>query len=143
MQSTNEKIAGCGFHHIAIRVADWDKSIRFYCEGLGFEKEIQWGDAPTRAAMLDTGDGNYLEVFERVHATPRPAGDESEPNILHFCFRADDCAQAVERVRAAGGEITLEPKQPPLFEKIGLKAIIAFAKGPDGEIVEFFQSDAL
>ena len=142
MPGTNTQISGCGFHHVAIRVADWDKSIRFYCQGLGFEKEIQWGDAPTRAAMLDTGDGNYLEIYERRNAKPR-SEDGDEPNILHLCFRADDCAAAIEKVRAAGGEITVEPKQPPPFEKIGLKAIVAFAKGPDGEIIEFFQSDAL
>lgn len=142
MQSTNTTISGCGFHHVAIRVADWDRSIRFYCEGLGFTQKITWGEAPTRAAMLDTGDGNYLEIFERTKA-PAPAPEEHEPNILHLCFRADDCAAAVERVREAGGEITIEPKQPPPFAKIGLKAIIAFAKGPDGEIVEFFQSEAL
>ena len=145
MPTTNTQIAGCGFHHVAIRVSDWDKSIRFYCQGLGFEKEIQWGDEPTRAAMLDTGDGNYLEIYERRNTQPRSESreDAGEPNILHLCFRADDCAAAIEKVRAAGGEITVEPKQPPPFEKIGLKAIVAFAKGPDGEIVEFFQSETL
>lgn len=101
--------------------------------------------------MLDTGDGNYLEVFER-DASPQadsPQADQStlgaapEPNILHFCLRADDVDAAVERARAAGAQVTVEPKYPEPFEKIGLKARIAFIKGPDGEICEFFQSEAL
>jgi glyoxylase I family protein len=143
MNSTNETIAGCGFHHVAIRVADWDASVRFYCEGLGFKTKLQWGEAPARAAMLDTGDGNYLEIFERT-SPPDPATiGTAEPNILHLCFRADDCAAAVEKARAAGAKVTVEPKQPEPFTKIGLTAIIAFVQGPDGEIVEFFQSDGL
>ncbi len=143
MQSTNTTIQGCGFHHIAIRVADWDKTIRFYCGGLGFKVKLEWGQAPARAAMLDTGDGNYLEIFEREPAPEPSSAGGAEPNILHLCFRAENCAQAIEKARAAGAEVTVEPKQPETFEKIGLKAIIAFVKGPDGEIVEFFQSPAL
>ena len=141
-ESTNKQVAGCGFHHIAIRVADWDKSIRFYCDGLGFTKKIEWDQEPTRAAMLDTGAGNYLEIFERRNS-PTATGNEPELNILHLCFRADDCAAAVEKARAAGGEVTVEPKKPEPFQKIGVDATIAFIKGPDGEIVEFFQCEQL
>jgi glyoxylase I family protein len=97
------------------------------------------------------GDGNYLEIFERdvvpqAHgsvANQSTSGAAEEPNILHFCLRADDVDAAVERARAAGAEVTVEPKYPEPFQKIGLKAKIAFIKGPDGEICEFFQSEAL
>jgi glyoxylase I family protein len=140
MQSTNTKIAGCGFHHVAIRVVDWEKSLRFYLDGLGFTKKIEWSEAPKRGALLDTGDGNYLEIFERESAPDPATVGSAEPNILHLCFRADDCAAALEQARAAGGEVTVEPMQPAPFEAIGLKAIVAFVKGPDGEIVEFFES---
>jgi glyoxylase I family protein len=148
MQQThsNALIPGCGFHHIAIRTSNWERSMQFWQEGIGFKTAIEWGEAPRRACMLDTGDGNYLEVFER-DATPQAdqstLGAADEPNILHFCLRADDVDAAVERARAAGAQVTVEPKYPEPFEKIGLKAKIAFVKGPDGEICEFFQSDAL
>ena len=137
--NSNQVIPGCGFHHIAIRTSNWDKSMRFYCEGLGFTQKIAWGEAPARAVMLDTGDGNYLEVFERESAPEASNIGSAEPNILHLCFRADDCAAAVEKARAAGAEVTVEPKYPEPFEKIGIKAKIAFVKGPDGEICEFFE----
>lgn len=120
--------------------------MKFWQEGIGFKIALAWGEAPRRACMLDTGDGNYLEVFERDAPSRAPqstleAGEE--PNILHFCLRADDVDAAVERAQAAGAEVMVEPKYPEPFEKIGLKAKIAFIKGPDGEICEFFQSDAL
>ena len=137
--STNPKIPGCGFHHIAIRTHDWDKSIRFYCDGLGFVEKISWGEAPKRAVMLDTGDGNYLEIFERAEASTLTG----EPNLLHLCFRTDDCAAAVETARSAGAIVTVEPKVPDAFTRLGLKTKIAFVQGPDGEIVEFFESEQL
>ena len=137
--STNPKIAGCGFHHIAIRTSDWDKSIAFYCDGLGFAPKISWGEVPKRAVMLDTGDGNYLEIFERDEA-PTLSG---EPNLLHLCLRTDSCTRATETARSAGAIVTVEPKVPDVFTQLGLKTKIAFVQGPDGEIVEFFESEQL
>ncbi|HEY0073016.1 MAG TPA: VOC family protein [Abditibacteriaceae bacterium] len=137
----NNTIPGCGFHHVAIRTAKWDESIRFYTQGLGFNQKITWDEAPRRAVMLDTGDGNYLEIFEREAIENGP--DDNRASILHFALRADDCEAAVEKARAAGAEVTLEPKVPEPFTQLGLKTKIAFIKGPDGEIVEFFESENL
>ncbi|PQV63603.1 glyoxylase I family protein [Abditibacterium utsteinense] len=132
---SNQKIKGCGFHHIAIWTSDWDKSLQFYIEALGFKIKIEWGEAPSRAVMLDTGDGNYLEVFERDAAKQRVG----EANILHLCFRTDDCAGAVETARSAGAIVTTETFSPETFTKIGIDAKIAFISGPSGEIIEFFE----
>ena len=60
---SNSKIGGGGFHHVAIRVYDFDATVRFYTEVLGFTDKVRWGEGDNRAIMLDTGDGNYLEVF--------------------------------------------------------------------------------
>jgi glyoxylase I family protein len=137
----NETIPGCGFHHVAIRTADWDRSLKFWQEGMGFTLAVQWNDPPRRACMLDTGDGNYLEIFER---DPLPEGAPSEnAAILHFCFRTADCDAAVERARAAGGEVTMEPKDLAVFGEPKIPVRIAFFKGPDGEICELFQNEVL
>jgi len=133
----NLKIKGCGFQHVAIRVSDWDQSSNFYCDGMGFKAAVEWGEAPSRAALLDLGDGNYLEMFER------DAQEFVDGNILHFCLRVANCAQAVEIARAAGAQVTLEPTAPGVLANKGLDVVIAFIKGPDGEVIEFFQSDVL
>jgi len=135
----NKAVPGCGFHHVAIRTADWDRSLAFWQEGMGFHRAVQWGEAPRRACMLDTGDGNYLEIFER---DPREPGAPSEAAILHFCFRTDDCDAALERARAAGAEVTMEPKSLAISEP-PIPIRIAFFKGPDGEICELFQNEVL
>ena len=63
MTGHNQKIGGGGFHHIAMQVKDFDASLQFYTEGLGFTPTVAWGEGSQRAVMLDTGDGNYFELF--------------------------------------------------------------------------------
>jgi len=134
----NAVVSGCGFHHVAIRTSRWEESLRFWQEGLGFALAVEWGERPRRACMLDTGDGNYLEVFERD-----PYDGPSEGAILHFCFRTDDCDAALERARAAGAEVTVEPKTVAVFGEPRIPVRLAFFKGPDGEICELFQNEVL
>ena len=63
MTGTNSVLGGGGFHHVAVRVADFDSAVNFYSEVLGFSPKITWGEGDKRAVMLDTGNGSYLEVF--------------------------------------------------------------------------------
>lgn len=128
-----------GFHHTAIRSADFDKSIAFYTGVLGLSEKISWGEPGSRAVMLDAGDGNYVEIFERA-----PVESSGESVILHFAFRTDDCREMLERARAAGAEVTMEPRTLTIDSNIGpVPVTIAFFKGPDGEIVELFENELL
>lgn len=142
MPNANKTLAGGGFHHVAIRAADFGRSYKFYVDGLGFTEKMAWGKAPRRAVMLDTGDGNYLEIFERPEL-PAPVQAEGAA-IMHFAIRTEDCDAAATRAVAAGGVITMEPKDVPIDSSIGEVVVrIAFFKGPDGEVVELFQNDQL
>ncbi|WP_138751210.1 VOC family protein [Paenibacillus sinopodophylli] len=129
---TNTKIGGGGFHHIAIRVYDFDKTVAFYTEVLGFTERIRWGEGDSRGIMLDTGDGNYLEVF-----AGGKEGQKDEGAFLHFALRSDNVTDAIELAREAGMEITVEPKEIVIHD---IPVRIAFFKGPDGEIIELFES---
>jgi glyoxylase I family protein len=138
MKSSNTALPGCGFHHVAIRAWDFDRSVAFYTEVLGFRHKIGWGEKPGRAVMLDTGDGNYLEIFEGKTTE----GHKPEGAILHFALRVDDCDAALERARAAGALVTMEAKDVSIpSSPTGPTPVrIAFIKGPDGETIEFFQN---
>jgi len=128
-----------GFHHTAIRSADFDASVKFYTEALGLSVRITWGEGGDRGAMLDAGDGNYVEIFARDEAFPVVEG-----TILHFALRTDDCAAMLERVRAAGAEVTMETKDFVIPANVGPVPIkIAFFKGPDGEVIELFENAVL
>lgn len=128
----NEVLGGGGFHHVAIRVFDFEATIRFYTEVLGFRERTRWGEGNGRGAMLDTGDGNYLEVFAGGKEGPKPEGA-----FLHLALRSERVDEVTERVRAAGQEVTVEPKTVQIGE---FTVRLSFFKGPDGELIELFQT---
>ncbi len=128
-----------GFHHTAIRSTDFDASVRFYENVLGIKTRITWGEAGKRAVMLDAGDGCHVEIFESLE--PR---SEAEATILHFALKTDDCAGMLEKVRQSGATITMEPKLVTIESNLGPVLVhIAFFKGPDGEVIELFESAAI
>ncbi len=112
----------------------------FYQETLGCSLKIAWRSAPARAVMLDTGDGNYIEVFEDLDYHPAPNG-----SVYHFALRTTRLDAVAERVRAAGMKITTEPKDvtiPTTNIAGGVPIRVFFCEGPSGESIEFFQNSA-
>jgi glyoxylase I family protein len=132
-----------GIHHVSIKTRDWDATIRFYRETLGFTEKLAWRTAPQRATMLEAGPGNLIEVFEDLAYAPAPNGP-----ILHFALRTDNIDQIAARVRAAGMKITIEPKDATIPNTAAGPAAVTgpvpirifFCEGPNGEIIEFFQN---
>lgn len=136
MASTNKKFSSCGFHHVALRASDFDKSLRFYSEGMGFPVAHSWGEGAGRIALLDLGDGNYLELFASTPEQNPPV----EGRIFHLALRSTNVDDDIEVVRGLGCTITIEPKS---VEVNGKTIRVGFFLGPDGEVLEFFQNDEL
>lgn len=139
MKHDNPVLKNGGIHHVALRTADFDRSLAFYTQTLGMRPTMVWGDEK-RAVMLDVGDGNYIELFERDEAEAVAA----EARLLHFCLRCDNLDEVVERVRGAGMTVTVDPKNVQIANRAeGGKPMItvrlAFFAGPGGEIVELMQ----
>ena len=134
-------ILGCGgFHHVCIKTRNWDETIEFYCDVLGCTEKITWNSEPERAAMLDTGDGNYIEVFEDMDFKPAPNG-----SVAHFALRTNKLDEVATHVRESGAKITVEPKDVTLSttNEAGAVAVrLFFCEGPSGEVIEFFQNVA-
>jgi glyoxylase I family protein len=134
----NPILGGGGFHHVCLKTRDWDRTMRFYRETLGCVEKIAWRAAPERAVMLDTGDGNYIEVFEDLAYTPAPHG-----SVIHFALRTTRLDEVVARIREFGAKITVEPKDVTLATTNGAGRVpirVSFCEGPSGEVIEFFQN---
>jgi len=130
----NEIIKGMGFHHIALRCADIEKSLTMY-KALGMKEEVRWGEGEKLIVMLDIGDGGHIELF---------ANGSDEYSVKgkwnHFAMGVDNVDEAYQIALDAGFQPLIAPKFAPLEstpKKITLN--VAFVTGPDGEEVEFFR----
>jgi glyoxylase I family protein len=140
-----------GFHHVAIRAVDFDESIRFYTEGLGFRVHFPFSipGRIDRAAFLDTGDGRFVELFgpgSTVQAEGRrrqPDEERTEGALLHFCLKVADTDASYARAMAAGAVSRVEPRSVRLGEAPLVEVRIAFVAGPNGEVIEFMQSEQM
>ncbi len=122
-----------GVHHICLKAAgraQWEAVIDFYTQVLGCPLVRRWGEGADSGAMLDLGNC----LLEVMASSPAPLS----PGVhRHVAFRTDDVDGALELVRRAGCEITMEPTDKTLGE--GYPIRIAFCRGPAGESIEFFQ----
>ena len=142
---------GPGFHHVALRATDFDRTLRFYVEGLGFtiRHEFAVEGRIDRAAFLDAGDGRYLEIFgpgstvQSEGRRRRPEEERTEGAMLHFCLRVTDTEAAYARALAAGGESRVAPRTAVLGKDPLIEVRIAFVTGPEGEVIEFLQSEQI
>jgi glyoxylase I family protein len=122
-----------GFHHVAIKSADFKKSMDFYINVLGLKKVNAWGSGDNSAAMLALSDNSRIELFAGGKTV-----ENIESPIVHIAFNVEDPDFYIEKIRAYGLEVTAEPKDVDVTGTPGFKARIAFCKGVDGEILEFF-----
>lgn len=134
--TTNRQIPGCGTHHIALQTLDWEASLRLYRDVLGMQVVAEFGTPERRILLLDIGDGSHMELFAPL---PGASDQLAAANVLtHIALATTDTRQATELVRQAGYTITVEPKDVQLGS---IAATIAFFTGPNGETIEFFQTN--
>ncbi len=120
-----------GIHHVAIKptAEKYEKTVDFYTKLLGLEVVRSWGDPKMPCLMVSCGDNSCMEIL---------SGKEEvliEGPLAHIAFATRQVDEVVEKVRKAGYEVTIEPKDVVLGD---LPARIAFFRGPTGEIIEVF-----
>jgi len=132
---TNETIPGLGIHHVALKVPDFEKSLKFYTEGLGMKVYAKWGTPEKTIALLDAGDGNYIELFNN--------GSEPESHdsgYIHLALRCIDVEAAYNRALECGAKPDIPPRTVrPGSKPVDITINCAFVIAPGGEQVEFFK----
>ena len=124
-----------GIHHISMKCGTeeaYERARAFYLNVLGFSVVREWPDG----MMIDSCSG-LLEIFRNGN------GIRTKGAIRHVAFSTDNVDDVIEKVKAAGYEVFIEPKDIVICSKPELHARIAFCYGPLGEEIEFFQEQRI
>jgi lactoylglutathione lyase len=151
MSEPDPSATGVLFSHVGICVTDLERSMRFYCEGLGFR--------PDRALHVDDRFAEAMEVRGPVDVTaqylcrenvvvellaftsPRPHGAASasrgQVGLTHLSFLVEDMAETVRRLTALGGTV-IESTRLSYETGTGPSSLV-FLADPDGTRVELLK----
>jgi len=126
-----------GLAHVAVTVGDLERSLRFYCDLLGFEvsrsRELPDG---RRIVFLGVAGGYALELFGLPSTRPLPEGAAAQEvvGVKHIALEVADMDATYQRLKAQGVAFQSEPRQVP---ESGVK--IASLLDPDGLRIELVQ----
>ena len=114
--------------HLVLWVADVERSVRFYCDVVGFEVQRRY---PTAAFLKipGTADDHHLGLFEQTGARPP---DERAARMYHAAWEVGeltDLARARQRLIAARSLVGQSDHGTSLS---------LYAKDPDGLEFEIF-----
>ena len=113
--------------HVAVHVADLDRSVRFYERHFGFKHYFQHSAASgARIAYLRLGD----TVLELTHHS------DGAMSGFHFCLETDNFDDTVSQLQKEGVKLLRAPHDTAAREprEKGWRRVV-FA-GPDGEQIE-------
>ena len=118
-----------GLDHVAIGVADVQRSRDWYADVLGFERAHEEWDVPI--VMAPPGAGTGVAIFDKqVHPSPTP--DDVKPpaiRVLHVAFRVDRAGFDVARRELPARGIEVK------FSDHGISHSI-YLHDPDGHQIE-------
>jgi catechol 2,3-dioxygenase-like lactoylglutathione lyase family enzyme len=141
-----------GIAHVGVTVADLERAVRFYTEGLELELAVRQTSAAGYLALTGypgleiatafveaPGDGIRIELqeYRRVgdHGSREPG--TAPVGSSHICLRVDDVAATLARAEAAGGRRVTDPVQIDSGINDGGAAV--YLRDPDGYTIELFQ----
>ena len=119
---------------VALTTSDYERSIQFYCDGLGIEPSAIWNNNGGRALILDMGKAT-LEIFDEIQAETIDQ-IEAEQRIsgqIRFALQVPDLKSAMERLLAHGATVV----HPPIITPWGDYNVRL--QDPDGLQITLFQ----
>jgi lactoylglutathione lyase len=126
-------IPGIKFGHVAFRVSDVERSVRWYQDAFGARKVFHAPRDGERQELmfLEFAKGQFIELFtegrEKVEI-PRSA-----IGYQHFCLAVDDIHQMLEHL----AEMDVYSERPAREGRSHY--LIAFVADPDGNVIELME----
>lgn len=120
---------------VALTTADYERLVRFYCDGLGLEPSALWTNNGGHALILDMGRGT-LEIFDEAQAATvdRIEAGERVSGPIRFALQVPDLQAAIDRLLSKGAVLV----HPPVVTPWGDYNVRL--QDPDGLQVTLFQA---
>ena len=139
-------------HHIGICVTDLDRSLRFWCVGLGFETTMvppvgnEWSDALEIGGNVEftahfiAKDGFTFELLHYAHPEPhgQASGSRNQIGFTHLAVDVDDLDATIARLEAVGATV-IRSTRTAFGGEAGSTELV-FVADPDGVRVELICS---
>ncbi len=136
------------FSHLGICVSDVERSVRFYCEGLGFEAAEVHQVGSEFGRLMELEDVRVESRFVRGHGMAiellayQSPGHIGEPvrrpmnqlGLTHLSVRVDDVDAVAATVAALGGVVLTETRTT--FEMGTTTLDFVYCTDPDGVRIE-------
>lgn len=120
---------------IAVTTRDYERLVKFYCDGLGIEPAQVWENGQGRALMLDLNHA-ALEIFDETQAQTIDQLEAGQriSGPIRFALQVPDLQAAMERLLAHGAKLI----HPPVLTPWGDYNVRM--EDPDGMQITLFQS---
>jgi len=119
---------------VALTTSDYERLVKFYCDGLGIEPAAIWNNDGGQALILNMGNAT-LEIFDETQAQTidqLEAGQRISGQI-RFALQVPDLKAAMERLLAHGATLV----HPPIITPWGDYNVRL--QDPDGMQITLFQ----
>ncbi len=133
--------------HMGLCVSDLDRSLRFYCDGLGFEPQIKYDIGNEFAATMEIDadvklvsqmivrDGLMIELLHFI--SPGVIGDpnpvRNQRGFTHLSFNVDDVNETIATLVEHGGTLIESTRT------VNEMGEIVFVTDPDGTRIELMK----
>lgn len=122
---------------IALTTSDYERLVKFYCDGLGIEPAQIWNNGQGKALILDMGratlelfDEAQAEAIDQLEAGKRVSGQ------VRFALQVPDLEAAMKRLLANGATLVHPPVMTPWGDyNVRLQ-------DPDGMQITLFQASS-
>jgi lactoylglutathione lyase len=116
--------------HVGLKVSDMDRSLRFYCEGLGLELLRRSDKGPGISSAVIRIGAQEMNLFSDP-AFDAPLSGGNPTGMDHFCFEIE--SGSVADLVAALGRAGIAVAKGPIKRRDGTSL---FVSDPDGVRVE-------